>query len=64
MVMDRALVEELVAATKAMAMLVAFLTVTYWVIVDLPVMPFLIGQVLGCALGLGILTLTAPRRQR
>lgn len=61
--MDRRLWEEFREALKALALLVVALTVLYWLVTDLPLAPFIVGEIIGCLLGLGLLVIASPRRR-
>jgi hypothetical protein len=60
---DRVLWGEFKAALKALGLLVIALTLIYWLMTDLPLLPFLVGEAIGCLLGLGLLVVAAPRRR-
>lgn len=61
--MDRRLLEELREALKALIVLVVALTILYRLATDLPLAPFIVGEVIGCLLGLGLLVIASPRRR-
>lgn len=61
--MRRSLARDFWDAVKALALLVTVLTLLYWLATDLPLLPFLIGEVIGCLLGIGLLVFAVPCRR-
>jgi hypothetical protein len=58
------LAEELLAATVAMTLLIVAISALYWLFTGYSPWPELVlGQVVIFASGLGVLTLTSPRRR-
>jgi fatty acid desaturase len=59
------LLEELVSAIAALAALTALLSAVYWLFTGLSPWPsIVVTQVLAFGSGLGVMTLTSPRRRR
>ena len=58
------MLEELLHATVAVCLLSALVAAIYLGFTDLPLAPFLVGELIGMPAGITLLTLTAPRRGR
>ena len=58
------MLEELVHAVIAIALLTLVVSALYITLTDLPLAPFLYGEAIGVPSGIAILTLASPRRRR
>ena len=59
------LLEETLAATAAVALLGALISLLFWVLTGLSPWPgIIIGEIVGLGMGIPLLALTSPRRRR